>query len=138
MTSYTEFNKDMFLCNNFDNASGVYSNGNTILSIPGNLLNATFYNYTEIKNAVSLATHHKDSLKNIIDPTNPSNTYDISSALYDYLKKNKKTYADFKKSDLSDTWIYTFGQLVKSEIKTDFDISINNIIETVSYNPTYS
>jgi len=128
-TSYTEFNADMFLCNNFDNkSSSVYLKDNHILSTPTSLTNATFFNLTEIKKNTDLQPHHKESLKKIINPTNPALTYDISSVVYDYLKNNKKSYHEFQSNSNGDAeWIYTFGQLVKYTSKKSFDESTNTI-----------
>ena len=139
MTTYTEFNKDMFLCNNFDNSSNnVYSKGNTILSTPNSLSKATFYNLTDISNNTrDLEKWHKTSLRKIIDPTSASQPYDISSALYAYLNTNKKTYAEFKNTftDTTDEWIYTFGQLVYSDINTNLSTDKTQVI---SYASTYA
>lgn len=145
MTSYTEFNKDMFLCNNFENTSAVYSKDNTILSTPSNLSEATFYNYTKILGLPDneLAPHHKKSLEKIINPGNnaPKTPYDISYALYNYLNNNKKNYEDFQKTNNpNDTWIYTFGQLVDSHIYTDIVPTTDKHKENIqiTYKPTYT
>lgn len=131
-TSYTEFNADMFLCNNFE-SSGVYSKDGRILSTPTSLTNATFFNLTEIKKVLqnprtSLKQHHIDSLEKIIDPTTaPSIPYDISAGLYYHLVYYKKTYADFLKTKNDDDWIYTFGQSVEYTSNTSLDETTNTI-----------
>lgn len=141
-TSYTEFNADMFLCNNFDNKLGVYTKGSTVLSTPSNLHNATFYNLTDLKKALktprtSLEQHHIDSLEKIINPARPNIPYDISSGLYYHLENNKKSYDDFQKSyNPNDDWIYTFGQLVDSHIETTIDNNVKK--EVITYNPKYT
>lgn len=142
-TSYTEFNADMFLCNNFDNKSGVYyKDSSTVLSTPSNLHNATFYNLTDLKIALKnpstlLKQHHIDSLETIINPNKPEIPYDISSVLYSHLEKNKKSYDEFQKSyNPNDDWIYTFGQLVYSNIKTTTDTNVKK--EVITYSPTYT
>ena len=134
-SSYTEFNADMFLCNNFNNTSGgYYSKGNEILSISTNLKDATFYNYTEIQKSNVLDKTDQDNLKSIIGGDN-NTPYIISKKLYEYLRNNQKSYADFLNSDKpKDEWLYTFGQLVNTHITTR-DSNTNDYIidEEINY-----
>lgn len=134
-TSYTEFNADMFLCNNFDNNSGVYYKGSTVLSKPTILTKATFYSLTDIRNTNELESHHKESLIRIINPNKPEIPYDISSAVYNYLNNSqkKKSYDDFLKTQ-NQEWIYTFGQLVKYRTIT----SLNESSNTINLNTNYT
>ena len=136
-TSYTEFNADMFLCNNFDNTSGVYYKGSTILSKPTILTNATFYSLTDIRSTNTLESHHKESLIRIINPTTLAIPYDISFAVYNYLNdsQKKKSYNDFLNTN-NQEWIYTFGQLVKNETITSLNTSSNTINLNTNYTYT--
>lgn len=132
--SYTEFNKDMFLCNNFNNTSGsYYSKGNEIISISNNLRNATFYNYTEIQKSNILTIDDNIKLLYIIEGQNKP--YLISENLYKYLRDNKKNYTEFLQSDKpKDEWLYTFGQLVNTHIKTKDSNTDDYIIdEQINY-----
>jgi len=133
--SYTEFNKDMFLCNNFDNTSGVYYKGSTVLSKPTILTNATFYSLTDIRSSTELKSHHKESLIRIINPNTPAIPYDISSAVYNYLNNSqkKKSYANFLDTK-SHEWIYTFGQLVKNETTATASLYDKNAINLTTSN----
>ena len=146
MTTYTEFNTNMFLCNNFDNSNNnVYSKGNTILSTPSSLSKATFYNLTEIKKLNNgLTDNDKVLLDKFIDPepsraSSSSPPYDISYTLYNYLLQYRKTYNEYllaRPPANSHEWVYTFGQLVHSDISTN--LSADNTKEEITYTPIYS
>ena len=136
MTTYTEFNKDMFLCNNFDNSNNdLYYKGSTstTLSTPNRLSKAIFYNLTKIK--TDLKDNDKDRQK-IIDCIDPDPRYsfppyDISLTLYNYLKTNQKTYTEYQQ-DPNNDWVYTFGQLVHYDISATL-VKNDNIEKITTY-----
>lgn len=127
MSTYTEFNKDMFLCNSFETnqSNTVYSNKNNILYSNKNIKNATFYNITKVSKPLKdeLKKHYIENKKNEQFSNN-----DISAELYKFLKdkKNKYTYDDFQKSP-NDTWIYTFGKVVTMNLSAKTIESSNKI-----------
>ena len=146
MTTYMEFNRDLFLCNTLQPADASFSSllfenttGNNVITY-NNLKNATFYfipkDPKDVTDQVFLTYLGKPNKpfenlddfisylqksKYIISPyKNPP--YEISGNVYDFLSLNKITYEIFlndKHKYPIDKYIYayTFGKLTKKVIE---------------------
>lgn len=122
MTTYTEFNSDMFLCNSLDSLT-VYSHNNNIKYISKSLKDATFY-YIDTTFTAAELTELKTFLKSSSSEQQPP--FDITTErLFNKLDDNAVDYNGFINADKAlkpiSKWMYTFGQLTKTtaNVKND-------------------
>lgn len=118
MTTYTEFNSDMFLCNNLDSLT-VYTRNNTdIKYISKSLKDATFYYIGRISEP------ELTELKTFLKSSSSDPPFDITKTLFDILNDVKYDYNGFinanKTSMPINKWMYTFGHL------TSITANVNN------------
>ena len=121
MTTYTEFNSDMFLCNNLDSLT-VYTRNNTdIKYISKSLKDATFYYIGDGGISEPELTELKTFLKSKSSSEPP---FDITQTLFTKLNNVKYDYNGFinanKTSMPINKWMYTFGHL------TSITANVNN------------
>lgn len=126
MTTYTEFNSDMFLCNSLDSLNA-YTSNNDIKYLPKSLKDATFYYIGDLDmNQINKFT--KSS-------SNPSYTppFEMNNDLFNKLQKRKYNYNGFMNENKNlkpiNKWRYTFGHLTTMNINT----SLNNNKEEINY-----
>ena len=122
MTTYTEFNSDMFLCNSLDSLT-VYSHNNDIKYISKSLKDATFYYIDNTTFTADELTELKTLLKSKSSSSEPP--FNITTELFNRLNRNTYDYNGFINADKNlkpiSKWMYTFGQLTKTTAKVQND-----------------
>lgn len=116
MTTYTEFNSDMFLCNNLD-TKDIYKKNGKVQYTPILLKDAIFFNITDMSDSI------KTKLNSYFNTSPPSENekppFYIDEDLYNFLLKHRYSYDYFiDNQKVNDKWIYSFGDVIKLDINT--------------------
>jgi hypothetical protein len=129
MPTYTEFNSDMFLCNNLDTMD-IYKKNGEVQYTPRLLKDAIFFNITGMTDPI------KEKLKNYFNTYRKPPFY-IDEDLYTYLLEHRHSYDYFiNNQKVNDKWIYSFGDVIKLDIETTLVKTDNSKKEEIRINYT--